>query len=196
MPQAPCTRWEVHTRKGTGSVQPRFGIQPTSRVNITTRALLDPLQALNPCTRDSWEHTYTFIQDVPSDHHHHDDRPMSRAAVLDASLRCPHPPAHAPHPTPHACPASPLPPMIAASFAPLPPQDHHVRAPGRHDHPAPSPTLRACLITTIIPATLPPTPPQIITFKPQPGLTPEMALFYQSGSFPQYVNLNGKVCCW
>ena len=33
---------------------------------------------------------------------------------------------------------------------------------------------------------------KIITFKAQPGLTPEMALFYQAGSFPQNINLLGK----
>lgn len=34
---------------------------------------------------------------------------------------------------------------------------------------------------------------KIITFAPQPGLTPEMAIFYQSGSFPLNVDVNGKV---
>jgi hypothetical protein len=34
---------------------------------------------------------------------------------------------------------------------------------------------------------------KIVAFKPQPGLTPEMALFYQSGAFPLNVTLKGKV---
>ena len=33
---------------------------------------------------------------------------------------------------------------------------------------------------------------KIVVFKPQPGLTPEMALFYQSGAFPLNVTVNGK----
>lgn len=37
---------------------------------------------------------------------------------------------------------------------------------------------------------------KIITFKPQPGMTAEMALFYQSGAFPQNVMLNGKSFFW
>ena len=36
---------------------------------------------------------------------------------------------------------------------------------------------------------------KIITFKAQPGMTPEMALFYQAGSFPQNINLLGKKVC-
>ena len=34
---------------------------------------------------------------------------------------------------------------------------------------------------------------KVVAFKPQPGLTPEMALFYQSGAFPLNVTVNDKV---